>query len=248
MRPRRPGALALFLLMSAAVHGALLLAWPGLREREAGRVEVLEVTLMKNEPPRVSQAPEPPSHEPVREIRPKQRRADQSTASSRTAVPARPGDPGPQPQTLALTQPVGPAEPAFMVPQPPAESRLPAPEGKTEASPRQESARAATAGPQVNAAAPVAPPNFNATYLRNPAPRYPAGARRNGEQGTVTLKVRVTREGLPANVSVETTSGSASLDQAAADAVKGWRFAPARQGAQPVEAWVLVPIVFKLEG
>ena len=231
-----------------AVHGALVLVWPGLPQREAGRVEVLEVTLMKHEPPRVIQTPEPPSHEVVREIRPKQRRADKSTASSRTAVPVVPARPGPQPQTLALPQPVGPAEPAFTVPQPPAESRLPAPEAKSEASARPESARAATPGPQVIAAVPVTPPNFNAAYLRNPAPRYPAVARRNGEQGTVTLKVLVTREGLPASVSVETTSGSASLDQAAADAVKGWRFAPARQGAQAVEAWVLVPIVFKLEG
>ena len=30
--------------------------------------------------------------------------------------------------------------------------------------------------------------------------------------------------------------------------VKSWRFVPARQGTQPVEAWVLVPVVFKLEG
>jgi periplasmic protein TonB len=60
--------------------------------------------------------------------------------------------------------------------------------------------------------------------------------------------VLVTREGSAASVSVEKSSGSTSLDDAALDAVRNWRFVPARRGAQPVEAWHLVPIVFKLEG
>jgi protein TonB len=29
--------------------------------------------------------------------------------------------------------------------------------------------------------------------------------------------------------------------------VKGWRFVPARRGAQNIEGWVRVPVVFKLE-
>ena len=248
MSRRRPGALALFLLISVAAHGALLLAWRGFPEREAGGVEVLEVTLMT--PPRVSQAPDPPAQDVEREVRSKPRRADKPTASSRAAVPIVPGRSvvsDPQPQVLALPPTVGPAEPAFTVSQP-AESRSTAPEGKAETSPRQEIARSAAPGPSAGTAGPVTAPSFNAAYLRNPAPRYPPIARRNGEQGTVTLKVLVTREGLTASVSVEATSGSASLDQAAAEAVRSWRFAPARQGAQTVEAWVLVPIVFKLEG
>ena len=73
-------------------------------------------------------------------------------------------------------------------------------------------------------------------------------ARRRGEQGTVLLKVLVTREGTAASVSVEMSSGSTGLDEAALEAVRKWRFVPARRGAQPVEAWHLVPIVFRLEG
>ena len=240
----------LFLCVSIAAHGALALIWPGLRQREAGSVEVLQVTLMKKPPSLVLQTSERLSDEVVREVAPRQR-AEKPAASRRTAAPvaaARPAELRPQPQVLALPQPVGPAEPAFTVPQPPADSRVPAPEAKSEASARQDSARAAAPGPPVTVSAPVTPPDFNVAFLRNPAPRYPPVARRNGEQGTVTLKVLVTREGVPASVSVETTSGSASLDQAAADAVKSWRFAPARQGAQTVEAWVLVPVVFRLEG
>jgi protein TonB len=94
----------------------------------------------------------------------------------------------------------------------------------------------------------VTPPSFNAAYLRNPSPRYPASARRAGMQGTVTLRVQVTREGLVARVDIEKSSGSPHLDAAALEAVKAWRFVPARQGAEPVESWVLVPIVFRLEG
>jgi protein TonB len=73
-------------------------------------------------------------------------------------------------------------------------------------------------------------------------------ARRRGEQGTVMLRVFVTTDGLPSRVNIETTSGSSALDAAALDAVKTWRFVPARQGGQAVEAWVLVPIVFRLDG
>ena len=98
-----------------------------------------------------------------------------------------------------------------------------------------------------SAEAPLTPPVFNAAYLRNPPPRYPLAARRNGEQGTVTLRVLVDREGLPASVAVEKTSGFAPLDNAAREAVRAWRFAPARRGSQAVEAWVLVPVVFRLE-
>ena len=64
----------------------------------------------------------------------------------------------------------------------------------------------------------------------------------------MTLRVLVTREGVPAQVSVEKSSGSRHLDGAALDAVKTWRFVPARRGAEAVEAWMLVPVVFKLEG
>lgn len=92
------------------------------------------------------------------------------------------------------------------------------------------------------------PPSFNADYLRNPAPRYPPLARRMGEQGKVVLGVLVSAGGDPAKVEVRTSSGSEVLDEAALDAVKHWRFVPARKGGQPVEAWVLVPITFTLQG
>jgi protein TonB len=101
--------------------------------------------------------------------------------------------------------------------------------------------------PQVESA-PVAPPAYQAAYLRTPAPRYPEAARRSGEQGMVTLRVRVAVDGSASRVRVEKSSGSPDLDAAALEAVKAWRFTPARRGADPVESWMLVPIVFRLEG
>lgn len=111
----------------------------------------------------------------------------------------------------------------------------------------------ATAAEPVAAPAPVAPPvavtppNFNADYLRNPPPAYPYMARRQGQQGKVILRVLVSPAGLPGQVEIRTSSGVGSLDDAALDAVRNWRFVPARQGTQAVAAWVLVPIAFTLE-
>jgi protein TonB len=78
--------------------------------------------------------------------------------------------------------------------------------------------------------APIIPPNFVAAYLDNPAPAYPATSKRLGEDGTVVLRVRVTPEGRPDTVTVERSSGFARLDRAALDAVRQWKFVPARQG------------------
>jgi protein TonB len=95
---------------------------------------------------------------------------------------------------------------------------------------------------------PTVPPRFDAAYLKNPSPVYPSMARRRGEQGRVYLRVYVSSEGSALRVEIRTSSGSTLLDQAAKEAVERWRFVPAKQGDQPVEAWVVVPIVFTLEG
>ena len=98
------------------------------------------------------------------------------------------------------------------------------------------------------AAAPVIPPNFNADYLDNPPPVYPALSRRMGEQGKVMLRVLVNAKGTADKVELRSSSGSGRLDDAALDSVKRWRFVPAKQGDQPVAAWVLIPITFSLKG
>ena len=100
------------------------------------------------------------------------------------------------------------------------------------------------------APAPVAvmPPVFNAAYLDNPAPLYPALSRRIREEGRVVLRVLVNARGSADEVQISNSSGHPRLDDSARDTVRHWRFVPAKRGAEPVSAWVLVPVSFKLEG
>lgn len=94
----------------------------------------------------------------------------------------------------------------------------------------------------------VSQPRFDANYLDNPAPAYPALSRRMGEEGKVFLRVFVEPDGRPSVVEIKTSSGSPRLDQAAEQAVRRWRFIPAKRGSEAVSAWVVVPISFNLKG
>jgi protein TonB len=93
----------------------------------------------------------------------------------------------------------------------------------------------------------IEPPRFGVAYLENPSPAYPALSRRLGEEGRVLLRVLVSEDGNADTVQVEAGSGSGRLDQAALEAVKKWRFIPAKRNNQPISAYVIVPIKFSLE-
>lgn len=105
-------------------------------------------------------------------------------------------------------------------------------------------ASAASAAP---APALLTPPRFDAAYLDNPAPAYPALARRQREEGRVLLRVLVGADGRAERVEIALSSGSERLDRAAQDAVRRWRFVPARRGDEAVVAHVTVPVVFTLD-
>lgn len=214
-----------FLAASFAVHAAVVIVVPPpALDYVPAQTQVLEVVLVQTEPPR----PLPVEPEPVPLPQQSSRAPERAPAKSAMAQPPRQADV--TPPILALPEPVAAAEPAIAVPKA-VETRAPSSEARTEV-----------------ASAAATLPSFSAAYLRNPAPRYPVAARRAGEQGTVTLRVLVTRDGRPARVDLEKTSGSAHLDAAALEAVRGWRFVPARLGTDVIESWVLVPIVFRLEG
>lgn len=88
--------------------------------------------------------------------------------------------------------------------------------------------------------------NFRANYAHNPKPDYPAIAKSRGWQGKVMLRVQVSAQGLSEAVSVETSSGHDMLDESAVEAVKQWKFIPAKRGETAVASSVLVPIIFTL--
>jgi protein TonB len=100
---------------------------------------------------------------------------------------------------------------------------------------------------QVTSIAPK-PMVLRANYSYAPKPEYPAQARREGWEGTVLLAILVDAEGRPARITLSRSSGFASLDGAAQETVKHWRFQPARYDGKPVQSWVKVPIVFTLAG
>ena len=65
-------------------------------------------------------------------------------------------------------------------------------------------------------------------------------------EGTTLLKVYVSDKGLVDEVLVERSAGHRDLDVAAMEAVKQWRFEPARQGQRAVSVWVMLPVRFTL--
>lgn len=167
-------------------------------------------------------------------------------------VKPRPLPPKPKPRVQrpkALPKPpviaVAPEAPAERI-TPPAPPREPLPPIEIPVPVAAAPAPAPVAAPPAPPPPPLVPPSFNAAYLNNPAPAYPSLSRRMGEEGRVVLRVHVNEQGAATQVQLRTSSKHPLLDEAALDAVRRWRFVPARRGDQPVAAWVLVPISFSL--
>lgn len=231
--------LAIFLLASVAAHALLLVYVPGWRvslPAPAPEMPMLDVVMVAPQPP-VAALPPQAAAPAVRSPTPPAPRKAVPPLAPEPAIPPVPrtAEPAGAAASAAASPPLSeaasPSLPA-VEPAPPAAARSPAPP----ASP------AAQAPPPL-----ITPPAFSAAYLRNPPPAYPALARRNGEEGTVLLRVLVGRDGTPLKVEIDQSSRSRLLDHAALDAVKGWRFVPARRGTDAIEAWVRVPVSFRLE-
>jgi len=75
-------------------------------------------------------------------------------------------------------------------------------------------------------------------------PKYPVEAFRRRVSGTVLLRVVIDAEGKVKDARV--IRGIPELDAAALDAIKGWRFAPARKAGQPVQVTADAPVTFKV--
>jgi protein TonB len=169
-----------------------------------------------------SRRPEPAQPATLEEPAPQPSVATPAPAELVTApVPASPpavSEPAIAPALISSA----PAPPSSLPPAPPAVAKAPstAPDGITQ-----------TARPQGG-------------YQVRPA--YPAAPRRLGIQGTVLLRVHVLADGRIGDILVERSAGHPDLDHAAAEAVRRWRFEPARRGADAVGMWVLLPVEFRL--
>lgn len=154
--------------------------------------------------------------------------------------PARPTAP-PKPHPVARQAPA-PVEPLPALAAPPASDAVAASMASSPAVRAVPPSAAPVAAPET-----TTPPAFNASYLDNPAPAYPSLSKRLREEGQVLLRVLVNAGGTADAVELRATSGHARLDDAARETVRGWRFVPAKRGAESVPAWVVVPITFRLE-
>lgn len=83
------------------------------------------------------------------------------------------------------------------------------------------------------------------SLLREVKPSYTEDGRRQGVEGDVVLEIVVRRDGTVGAVKVLRRLG-AGLDQKAIDAVRQWRFSPARRMGAPVDVVVEVAVEFKL--
>jgi protein TonB len=232
-RPQNKRLFKITLALSVALHLAAIAVVPRVSKPEDIAPRPLEVVIVQPPVPKPvrPETPPPPPERVVAKPQPQVQRTP-------TVAP----QPTPQPKpVIALPESAAPSQPTFTVAQPTVPTPTPPAEPKAAAAPPSPPAAA-------REAVAATPPDFNAAYLRNAPPRYPLIARRNGVEGTVRLKVFVSRDGRAGQVQLDRSSGSSALDSAAIEAVKNWQFAPARRGDEIIESWVIVPLVFKLEG
>lgn len=163
------------------------------------------------------------------------------------ATPARPAPPAPARKPAPPVAQAAPARPAVLAP-PKAAAPAVADSAMPAAAPAAAIVAAVAGTPAASAsvAEQHSEASFNAAYLNNPEPVYPLASRRQGESGKVVLLVQVSPQGTVERLEVRQSCGYARLDQAALDAVRRWRFVPARLGERAIAASVLVPLTFSL--
>ena len=233
----------------ALVGGAIALG----RDLIAPKVPaVLIADLTLIESPRLVEAPTPAAAPPARP------KPDKLTLPKPIATPF----------PASVTEPER-VETAVALPSLPAESPRPAPEPAVASAPstsfevpgdspsvqapvdtNRSGSNTGTLTPPSKSAAPTPTDDIPRTAIPRGGyqvrPSYPSSARRLGIQGMTTLRVYVAADGRVAEVLIQESAGHPDLDNAAAEAVKRWRFEPAKRGAEAVGVWVLLPVEFRL--
>jgi len=235
----RPSLLFALSLLVLAVHAGMLLLWT--------RNSSLEHEIKRSDLRLVFLTPPPVSAQATALL-------PSITVSSQNKISQEPAQHGPitlpamaQFQAPAAQTPA-PAQAAAQVPaQVTSQAAAPA------AAPAPAPAATPSSGPPP-AAEPVMPASsrstdadYKAAYLNNPRPAYPLLAIRQGAQGQVLLLVEVLTDGRAGRIDLEKSSGHAALDAAAINAVRAWRFTPARKDGLLATQTVSIPIQFNLK-
>lgn len=179
---------------------------------------------------------------------------DDDTAPVAPQMPSQPTPPPPKPQTVEpppqpdVTVETLPPDPTAMKFAEP-EERPPVMVTPEKPSPRSE-AQEPPPPPATPPAPAVAPQQAKVDAPPRPKrairPHYPKGCRQRGEQGDVTVELRVGVDGRVTAVKIVKTSGFAELDAAAEQAARGARFDPARSGDTAIESTARLGLTFRL--
>jgi protein TonB len=223
---------------------------------------VIPVTLEAAQSAEETPAPEPePEPRPESDPEPAPKPESTPESESRPDSESKP-ESEPQPETQAETQAEPPLEPEpVSIPTPleprsgaetgmtPAVKPTPSPPAQTRANNEAMADSGKPAGSmQQITEAPVLPLTaayVDPNYLHRPNPVYPALSKRLREEGTVVLRVNLDTQGNVLDITIEKSSSFQRLDQAALEAVKQWRFVPAKRGQVAMPSSALVPIEFK---
>jgi len=83
-------------------------------------------------------------------------------------------------------------------------------------------------------------------YRENTPPIYPAIAKLRGYEGVVLVNAEILPDGRVGSTEVSKSSGYTILDKSAMEAVKLWKFEPAKKAGKPFAIRVKLPIKFVL--
>lgn len=248
---KKCGERALFVALALALHAVVL--YPFLNRQKSPDIQMgkpasstMMVELTQTQEP-VSGEAEPVNDTPPVETPPSAPPIDENAGKSPAKVKQ---DTKPKVVPTRVTRrPVRepeklPAQPQSSPSEASAEKRASASEKSSPSTNRTDN------GHPGGAAAPAPAPAYTAAssagYSNNPAPEYPSLALRRRWEGTVVLQVQVLRDGRTGEIRVQSSSGRTVLDQSAIEAVRHWRFNPARRAGVAEESRVSVPLQFKL--
>ncbi|MDX3900394.1 MAG: energy transducer TonB [Sphingobium sp.] len=179
-----------------------------------------------------------------------QHREEKLTVVNLTPPPPPPAAEAPPPPSPTQPEVVSPP-PIVQTPVPPKPQVMTTPDPAPVVMPI---ARVAPPAPPSAAPSLPTPPStvqggdLSAQMIAGKPPRYPIESRRKREQGTVVLSLVVGVDGRVATIAIAQSSGFARLDDAARDAVRGWRWSPIIRDGQLVMVKGIVEIPFVIQG
>ena len=86
----------------------------------------------------------------------------------------------------------------------------------------------------------------NPVPVKTPPPRYPDSLKREGVSGVVAVVIVIDEKGAIISSSIAKSS-HAEFERPALEAVKNWKFKPAKKDGNPVKVRVTIPLRFNVD-